>query len=294
MPGRLQRTIEQPVEACGVGYLAGRDVTVRLLPAAIDEGIRFRRVDLPGAPLIPARVEFTVARRRRTAIERDGATVELIEHVMAALAGMRIDNCTVELDGPEVPGFDGSSLRFAEMLSSAGAVEQQAERRVLVVPSTVLVTEPANDSEISYRPVSRPTLAISYHLDYGARSPIRPQELCVEITPESFLRELAFSRTFLLEQEAEALRAAGYGARTTSQDLLIFGPNGPLDNPLRAPDECVRHKILDCLGDFALLGCDVEGHFSAYRSGHHLNREIVRKLLARAADARAGTLDRAA
>jgi UDP-3-O-[3-hydroxymyristoyl] N-acetylglucosamine deacetylase/UDP-3-O-[3-hydroxymyristoyl] N-acetylglucosamine deacetylase/3-hydroxyacyl-[acyl-carrier-protein] dehydratase len=105
---------------------------------------------------------------------------------------------------------------------------------------------------------------------------------------------LAFARTFLLETEATALRAAGYGTRTSAQDLLVFGATGPIDNKVRAADECARHKVLDCLGDFALLGCDVHGEFCAYRSGHHLNREMVRKLAARAAARDGRPIERAA
>jgi UDP-3-O-acyl N-acetylglucosamine deacetylase len=280
MQGRRERTIRKSVEVQGVGFLTGRDVTLRFLPAAARSGLQFLRADCPGTSAVPARIEYTVPRERRTAISHQGVTIEMIEHVMAALAGLQIDNCLVELDAPEPPGMDGSSLAFADALLSAGAVEQSARRELFVRGPTSVATERGRDrSEITYRPVSRPTLAISYHLDYGPRSPIRAQELTVEITPESFLSQLAFCRTFVLEQEAHQLRAAGYGARTGPKDLLVIGPDGPIENTLRVSDECARHKILDCLGDFALLGCDIQGHFCAYRSGHHLNREIVRKLL---------------
>jgi UDP-3-O-[3-hydroxymyristoyl] N-acetylglucosamine deacetylase len=292
MLGRQQRTIRHPVETAGVGFFCGRDVQIRFLPADPNHGIAFRRTDRPASRPIPARIEYAVHRERRTAIERDGTAVEMVEHVMAALAGLRIDNCLVELNAPEPPGFDGSALPIANLLLSAEIVEQPAERMMLALPGTVFTADPKDDSEITYRPVVRPGLAITYHLDYGVHSPIVPQELSVEVTPDNFVREIAFARTFLLESEANAMRAAGYGARTTARDLLIFGPDGPIENELRAPDECARHKILDCLGDFALLGCDVHGHFSAYRSGHHLNREMVRKLVARASAA--GTAARAA
>jgi UDP-3-O-acyl N-acetylglucosamine deacetylase len=284
MHGRFERTIRRPVEVRGVGFLTGRDVTLRFHPAEAGHGIAFQRSDLAGSAPIPARLEFTAPRERRTAIERNGVAIEMIEHVMAALAGLQIDNCQVELNAPEPPGMDGSSQDFTEALLSAGSAVQAARKRLFVSGPASLVTGRGRDRcEISYRPVARPTLAITYHLDYGPRSPIPPQELTVEITPESFHSELAFSRTFVLEREAHELRAAGYGARTSPRELLVIGPNGPIDNALRSPDEFARHKILDCLGDFALLGCDIQGHFSAYRSGHHLNREIIRQLLAQAA-----------
>ena len=132
----MERTIRKSVEVRGIGFLSGRDVTLRFLPAATGRGIEFQRTDCPGTPAIPARVEFTVPRERRTAIERDGTPVEMIEHVMAALAGLQIDNCRVELDGPEPPGMDGSSLAFTEALLSVGAVEQSARRRLLVCGPT--------------------------------------------------------------------------------------------------------------------------------------------------------------
>lgn len=281
MQGRLQRTIQNSVETRGVGFVTGRDVVIRFHPAEPNHGVQFRRTDCHGSSAIPARIEFAVPRRRRTAIEREGTSVELIEHVMAALAGLRVDNCLIELNAPEPPGLDGSSLEFARLLLDAGIVEQSLPRRTANVGGTVFVGQPTDESEITFDPRSQSTLRISYSLDYGPRSPIIAQKFTIDVTPESFVREMAFARTFLLTDEAEALRAAGYGSRTGPKDLLIFGPGGPIENELRAPDECARHKALDCLGDFALLGCDIFGHFSAYRSGHDLNREMVRKLVAR-------------
>jgi UDP-3-O-acyl N-acetylglucosamine deacetylase len=278
MHGRKQRTIRQSAETSGIGFLTGRDIRLRFHPAAANQGIEFLRTDRPHAAPIPATIEFAVHRARRTAIERDGIAVEMVEHVMATLAGLRIDNCTVEIDGPEPPGMDGSALQFAEALLGAGAVEQSAPRPTFALAETVFVAEPQDESEITYHPLVGGGLVLAYHLDYGPRSPIPAQSFSIEMTPENFMREVAFSRTFVLEREVAALRAAGYGTRTTPRDLLVFGPAGPIDNTLRAANECARHKVLDCLGDFALLGCDVEGQFAAYRSGHHLNRAIIRKL----------------
>jgi UDP-3-O-[3-hydroxymyristoyl] N-acetylglucosamine deacetylase len=284
MHGRMQQTIRQSAETSGIGFLTGRDIRIRFHPAAANQGIEFVRTDRPHLRPIPATIEYAVHRERRTAIERDGIAVEMVEHVMAALAGLRIDNCTVEIDGAEPPGMDGSSLQFAETLLGAGVVEQSAPRPTFALAETVFVAEPADESEITYRPHAGGGLVLAYHLNYGPRSPIPAQSYSIEITPENFLRELAFSRTFVLEQEVDALRKAGYGTRTTPRDLLVFGPTGPIDNTLRAADECARHKVLDCLGDFALIGCDIQGQFAAYRSGHHLNRSIVRKLCARHAE----------
>jgi UDP-3-O-acyl N-acetylglucosamine deacetylase len=273
---RRQRTIARPAEFHGFGFLTGADVTLRFLPADENTGIHFQRVDLPGTPPIPATLQSVLPRQRRTAISNGAATVELVEHVMAALAGLQIDNCLVQVNAPEAPGADGSSLGFVQVLLEAGIDEQTACRDVLVVCDPCTARGDDDRSEISAGPVFRRTLVISYELDYGPRSPIKPQLLTFEFSPEAFVTSLAFARTFILESEITALKSQGYGSRVTPADLLIFGPSGVIGNQQRAADECVRHKILDCIGDFALLGCDIHGHFRAYRSGHNLNHSICR------------------
>jgi len=283
MSARHQRTIARPAEVKGIGFLTGAEITLRFLPADDDFGIRFQRTDLVGAPPIPASLDFVVPRQRRTAISRGGSTVEMIEHAMAALAGLQIDNCLVQLDGPEPPGGDGSSLHFIQALLDAGIVEQSAPQPLLVITGDARVQGEKDDSEITAAPIARHSMAVTYELDYGPRSPIRPQLLTIEFSPEQFVTNLAYARTFVLEAEAAALRQQGYGTKITEKDLLIFGPEGVIGNSLRAVDECVRHKILDCIGDFALLGCDVHGHFRAYRSGHALNHAICRQVAALAA-----------
>lgn len=278
MQPRHQRTLAQPAEFHGFGFLTGADVTLRFLPADANSGIRFQRVDLPGTEPIPASLDFVIPRQRRTAISNGAATVELVEHVMAALAGLQIDNCLVQVNAVECPGADGSSLGFVQSLLDAGIVEQPAYREVLVVHDACVARGDDDRSEISAGPVFRRTLVISYELDYGPRSPIKPQLLTFEFSPEAFVTSLAFARTFILESEIAALKSQGYGSRVTPADLLVFSPTGVVGNELRIADECVRHKILDCIGDFALLGCDIHGHFRAYRSGHNLNHAICRSV----------------
>jgi UDP-3-O-acyl N-acetylglucosamine deacetylase len=278
MMQRSQRTIARTATVAGVGFLTAADVSLRFLPAAPGHGIAFQRTDRLLAPPIPALVSYTVPRSRRTAIARCGVAVEMIEHVMAALAGLQVDNCLVELDGPEPPGCDGSSLLFAERLLDAGIVEQGVPRERLELRNPVVVHGDDNDQNVRGSPADDGRLHISYTLDYGPHSPIGLQHCSIVVSPETFLSQIAFARTFLLEHEAQALRAQGYGKRTTAKDLLIFGPEGPIDNSLRAPDECARHKILDCIGDLALAGCDLAGCVEARRSGHQLNAEFVRRV----------------
>lgn len=275
---RSQRTLARPAEVAGIGFLTGADVKMRFLPAKADSGIAFHRTDRLYAPPIPALVEYTVPRQRRTAIERCGVAVEMIEHVMAALAGLQIDNCLVELNAPEPPGCDGSSREFVERLLDAGIEDQGVPRSCLTIAHKIMCRSEDGGQSIAGAPVSGNGLAIHYALDYGDKSPIAAQSVGFEITPEVFVNEIAFARTFILDTEAQSLRAQGYGRRTTAQDLLIFGPDGVIDNQLRAPDECARHKVLDCIGDLALAGCDICGAVDASRSGHRLNAEFVRRL----------------
>ena len=278
MTYREQQTIARPAEVSGIAFLSGADVRLRFLPAGPREGISFVRTDLAPAIAIPALVEHVVPSERRTTLSYQGSEVGMVEHVMAALAGLQIDNCRVEVDCPEPPGCDGSSLAFAEALLDAGIVRQGVPRELLVIRRDVTAGLPPAQPHISLSRTLKPGWTIGYALDYGSDSPIVKQSFAVEITPESFMSELAFARTFLLESEARQMHAAGFGRRTTYRDLLIFGPNGPIDNELRADDECARHKVLDCLGDLALLGCDVSGRLEAVRTGHRLNSEIARRV----------------
>ncbi|HEX8200007.1 MAG TPA: UDP-3-O-acyl-N-acetylglucosamine deacetylase [Isosphaeraceae bacterium] len=273
---RSQQTIAREAGVRGVGFLHGSDVRMRFRPAAADTGVVFVRADLPGRPEVPAHIRHVVPRRRRTSLERGEATVEMVEHVLAALAGLHIDNCIVELDSVETPGCDGSSRAFVEALAAAGVVAQDRPREVLVIRQPITVRE--GPAALTAHPGDG-GLVLSYQLDYGRDTPIGCQSLFLEVGPESFVAELAPSRTFLLEAEAVALRQQGIGLRTTEADLLIFGPDGVRGNHLRYPDECVRHKILDMVGDLALAGKDLVGHVVAHRSGHHLNVELVRGLL---------------
>ncbi len=275
---RNQRTIAAPAAIHGVGYWSGRDVRVEFRPAPAGSGIVFVRSDMAGNPRIPANVEHRFETPRRTTLRRGDASVEMIEHIMAALAGLQIDNCELWVDEPEMPGCDGSSLPFVEIISAAGIVAQDAPRRRQVIRRVVRVGD--EKSWIEARPCSSGKTVLRYELDYGSGSSIGRQSLEVSLSPRHFHMNLAPSRTFVLEAEAEALKAQGLGNRATCKDLLVFGARGPIDNTLRFPDECVRHKMVDMMGDLAMAGCDLIGRFIAYRSGHRLNAELVRAIVA--------------
>ena len=272
---RKQCTIAEAVAVEGVGYWSGRDIRVEFRPADADTGLVFVREDLPGCPRIPAAVENRIDVPLRSSLECGGAGVDMVEHVLAALGGLRIDNCEIRVDAAEMPGRDGSSLPFVEALDSTERVVQDAPRRRVVVRDLVRATQ--RGCRIEACPSEDGSTTLEYHLDYADTS-IGRQSMRLALTPEAFRRELAPCRTFLLEAEARRLMAQGLGRRACFRDLLVFGPDGPIDNTLRFPDECVRHKLLDMVGDLTLAGCDLVGQFTAWRSGHHLNAQLVRML----------------
>lgn len=273
---RNQCTIRSPVSLQGFGYWSGQDVKVHFRPARAGSGIQFVRSDLRPLQTIRATVHNRIEIPRRTALSNGGASVEMIEHVMAALTGLGIDNCEVWVSGPELPGFDGSSQPFVEALLEAGMVTQEMPCSVLSLDRELRVGD--EHQWVVARPCEG--LKLEYQLDYGADTAIGRQHLELAIDSDCFQRELAAARTFLTLEEADLLRSQGLGQRVTPRDLLIYGPQGPIDNELRYPNECVRHKMLDLLGDLALAGCTLHAWVVAYRSGHRLNAELVRTMLA--------------
>lgn len=251
---------------------------VEFHPAPANTGVVFVRTDMPNCPRIPATIDNRVETPRRTTLRCGDASVEMIEHIMAAMSGLQIDNCELRVDQAEMPGCDGSCLPFVELLHRAGAVEQNAPRRQFVITRTTRMGN--RDSWIEARPCCSSKTILQYELDYGVGNPIGRQSLEISLSPRHFHMNLAPSRTFVLEAEAVAMKAQGLGQRASFKDLLVFGSRGLIDNQLRFPDECVRHKLADMVGDLAMAGCDLIGRFVAFRSGHRLNAELVRAIVA--------------
>ena len=274
---RLQRTLRKPVSVTGVGYWSGRENRVELEPAGVGVGVVFVRADLADAVTIPAVVEHRVEASSRTNLCVGTARVEMVEHLLSALAGLDIDCCRVRVHGEEMPGLDGSSLAFVEAIDAAGVEELDASIDPIVVDSVIRVGD--DTAWIEASPPRCAGLSVDYELDYGD-GPIGRQVLSVRVTSDTYRTGLAAARTFLPAEDAERLRAAGHGLSATTGDLLIFGPDGPIGNTLRWPDECVRHKVLDLIGDLSLAGRPIHAHIRACRSGHRLNGALAARLAA--------------
>ncbi len=257
-------------------------MTITFCPAEPGQGITFVRSDLDPQVRIKADVQHRIESPRRTVLSQAGTNVEMIEHIMSALYGLQIDNCEVHCDGSEMPGCDGSSLAFVEALTEAGIVEQNELKPRLVVTENTRINDD-DDGWIEARPLGKKDpvgMHLQYRLDYGINHILGRQTYRCSLETELYKTEIAPARTYLLKEEADWMRQQGLGLRTTYKDLLVFAdPEGVIDNELRFEDECVRHKVLDMVGDLALSGFELVGNFVAYRSGHRLNAQLLKALL---------------
>jgi len=273
----LQHTLARPAVCAGVAMHAGTRTRLVLRPAPVGHGIRFVRTDGPFAgEAIPAEAHRVSDTRLCTRLTNDvGVSVATIEHLMAACLGLGVDNLLVEIDAEELPILDGASALFCQLMMQAGLVAQAAPRAVLIVREKVEVREGAKWARISPGAGFRLSVGIAYE-----DAAIGEQTADFILTPGAFVRELAYARTFGLLREVEWLRANGY-ARGGSMDNAVVVDGGTVLNPggLLASNEFARHKVLDAVGDLALAGGRIEGHFEASRSGHALNNLLVRALL---------------
>jgi UDP-3-O-acyl N-acetylglucosamine deacetylase len=275
MQSRSQQTIRRAVTVVGSGYWSGRTCRVEFLPAAAGTGIAFLRT-VGGVPVrIPLGVESRVEATARTNLAVAGVRVQMVEHAASALAGLGIDCCLVRVSAEELPGLDGSAREFVAALDEAGIERLGPPLEPLVVREPCRVAD--GDAWIEALPPVHPGLSVEYELDYGP-GPIGRQTLAIRVTPDTYRTELAAARTFIMEADAAQLRAQGLAGRVTLRDLVVFGADGPIDNPLRWPDECVRHKVLDLVGDLALAGRPIHAHVRACRSGHRLNAMLAARL----------------
>lgn len=285
-----QRTLKEEISCIGVGLHSGRKVRLTLKPAPADSGIVFRRVDLleKDSFEIPARAEHLACINHATCLARDGVRIETVEHLLAALSALSVDNAVVELDAAEVPIMDGSAAPFIYLIHEAG-IRRLARQRSFIKVTRPLSVELANGGlagkngkgkkdrqQISVYPAD--SLKISYTISFD-HPLLRHQQRTVEIDESSFIEEVAPARTFGFLKEVEQLRRSGLALGGSLENAVVIGETGVLNNPLRFPDEFVRHKILDAIGDLALLGRPLLGHVVAVRAGHQLHTELVRQIL---------------
>lgn len=276
-----QQTLNGVVTCFGIGVHSGRPANLRICPAAPDHGIRFRRVDLAdgAARDIPANADLVTNLQLCTTLTNaHGDSVSTIEHLMAALAGLNIDNALIEIDAAEVPIMDGSAIEFCDLFERVGIARQGVARSILRVTKPVEVKIGRKWARMS--PADADTLRLTARIDFD-ESVIGVQDLSAVLTPGVFAKDIAFARTFGFAHEVDQLRALGF-ARGGSLDNAIVIEDGTVLNKggLRCPDEFVRHKILDAVGDLALSGARIAGHYEAYCPGHALNNALLKALLA--------------
>lgn len=280
--GWRQRTLKTAIGCVGVGVHSGMRVSLTIRPALPDHGIVFRRTDLNRS--IAARFDNVIDTRLCTVLGDAGARIGTVEHLMAALSALGIDNALIEVDGAEIPILDGSAAPFVFLLDCAGSIEQDAPRNVIEIRRTVRVAQGESWAELRPTgPANRaapPVFDMDLTIDFPA-SAIGRQAASLRLTPETFRHEIAAARTFAQAGEVQQLQAAGL-ARGGSLDNAIVVDGADILNPggLRMTNEFASHKLLDAVGDLALAGNRLHGRFVAHRTGHDLNNRLLRTLFA--------------
>lgn len=270
-----QRTIGKTVTIEGVGLQTGQKVALTLKSSPANSGINFIRTDLPNKPLLNLQsmeaAGSAASAERRTTLGFGPMQIQTTEHLLAALSGLGIDNIVIEMNNVELPGMDGSAKDFLKAIKNAGIVEQDSAKKVLDVKAPVWYS--SGDSFLTVLPDDH--FRVSYTLSYPG---IGAQFFSAVIDEKTFEDEVASARTFCSEAEAIELLKRGLGKGANYENTLVMGPKGPIENKLRFPDEPVRHKVLDLIGDLYLVGMPVKGHVIAIKSGHKLNMELVNNL----------------
>jgi len=280
---RRQRTISKEASFVGPGLFSGEPATVTIVPAGPDQGITFVREQGDKVAHIAALVDNVQKQPRRTCLKNGTLSVQTIEHFMAALVGMGVDNAVVKVSGGvvgEVPGGDGSSEPFVRVIQEAGLVDLDKEQRPLIIKRPIQVN--SGDATIAALPGPEDRLEVIY--DFEAPAPVGRQVFKFQLMdggtgPDDFISQLAPARTFVFKHEADELRARGLGSHLSPKDLLVIAENGPIDNAFRFADECARHKVLDLIGDLFLVGRPIRGRIFAHKSGHSLNHLLAKRLL---------------
>jgi UDP-3-O-[3-hydroxymyristoyl] N-acetylglucosamine deacetylase len=273
-----QRTIKAQIKTTGVGLHSGKKVVMTLRPAAPDTGVVFRRMDLPQSADIPADALAVSDTRLCSVLEKEGAKVATVEHLMSALAGLGVDNIYVDLDGPEVPIMDGSAGPFVFLLQSAGIEEQRAAKKFFRIRKPLEVRD--GDKWARFDPYDGFKLSFSIVFDHPVFEK-SSQLYSIDFAETSYARDVARARTFGFAQEVEMLRNNGLALGGSLGNAVVLDEFRVLNSDgLRYADEFVKHKVLDAIGDLYLVGHPLIGAFSAHKSGHALNNQLLRATLA--------------
>ncbi|MBI5971133.1 MAG: UDP-3-O-acyl-N-acetylglucosamine deacetylase [Deltaproteobacteria bacterium] len=276
---KMQKTIIRETSFKGIGLHTGCSVNVRILPAPAGSGITFVRVDLPGLPRIKAGAASVVSASYATTIGSNGVTVSTVEHLLAAFYGLGVDNAVVEIDGPEVPIMDGSASYFIAVIEDAGLIALDKPRKYLVVKRPIKAAD--RDKYVLILPSEEMRLTIDYNIDFS-HTLLSRQSFSRLFSREVFRKELGSARTFGFLRDVEMLRANGLAKGGSLDNAVVIGETEILnEGGLRFPDEFVRHKVLDMMGDIALMGAPIIGRIVAHRSGHALNHRFVQEVLRR-------------
>jgi len=268
-----RRTLRRDVGCTGIGLHTGRPVRLRLLPAPAEQGIVFRRVDV-GVD-IPARIESLAHLDHATTLQHRGVTASTVEHLLSALRALGVDDVTVEIDGPEVPILDGSASPFVILIHEAGLRPLPVPRRYLKVLSPIEVVRGTKWMRLTPSDQLRVTYTIGF--DHPL---LRHQDIDVKVSAETYVEQIAGARTFGFLREVELLRRNGLALGGSLDNAVVIGESGVLNNRLRFSDEFVRHKVLDAVGDLALLGHPLLAHVEAWHAGHALHAAAAQQLLA--------------
>lgn len=273
-----QRTLKNPIRATGVGLHTGQKICLTLLPAPIDHGITFTRVDLDPPEILAAQADNVGDTTLSTSLGYGDVKVSTVEHLLSAMAGLGIDNARIEVDGPEVPLMDGSAGPFVFLIQSAGIAEQEAPKKFIRILSEVRVEQ--GDKYAIFRPFNGFKVAFSIEFDHPVFKN-RPLSAEIDFSSTSFVKEVSRARTFGFLHEFEYLQSRGLARGGSLDNAIVVDKYSILnEDGLRYEDEFVKHKILDAIGDLYLLGTSLIGEFRAHKSGHALNNLLLRELLA--------------
>jgi UDP-3-O-[3-hydroxymyristoyl] N-acetylglucosamine deacetylase/3-hydroxyacyl-[acyl-carrier-protein] dehydratase len=269
-----QKTIKKEISYSGIGLHTGKKVKITFKPAPIDSGVKFIRLDLEGRQGIPAKVSKVIKASRETSIAEGEVKVQSVEHILAALTGLGIDNLIIEIDSDEIPAADGSAFPFAQVLKEAGIVEQEKEKEYLELKEPVSYVK----EDVYLVALPNEELRVSYTINFD-HPVLKAQFASFIIDENTFMKEIAPARTFGFESEVKELREKGLIKGGSLENAVVISGKGILNKePLRFPDEFVRHKILDLLGDLYLIGSPIKAHIIALKSGHGANLELVKKI----------------